>query len=382
MDANQNNIPTDIISPVSTDFFNTPEHLQFILQHLDNGILVQDAAGMFLYCNPSASSLLGFNNQTEMMQHLRDTAHILQDGYHYKDLAGNPIQTGQWPWAKTTSGYVQNELMVNLSTKDDTFLRRLHIHTYLTHHQEERHQLIISTITDMTQSALLEKQKDEFMSLASHELKTPITSMKIFTQALLRSFQDKPDAKPMQYLGKIEGQLNKLTVLIKEMLEVSRLQTGRLQLHEELFSIDTLIHEIAQQMQFTTDDHTIVCRGETYTELYADKERVGQVMMNLISNAIKYSPSYTTISLDWEVKNNAVVIRVSDQGPGISEDRQKHIFDRFAKNGDATESTFPGMGVGLYIASEFIKRHNGTIAVHSQKDKGSVFTITLPIKHT
>lgn len=397
LDSNLNNVPSlvdhtyvhshysgsmvGISSLPRMNFFNTPEQLQFILQNLDNGIVVQSSSGIFLYCNPSASLLLGFENPSEMMQHLRSTAHILHDGYIYKDNAGNTIQAGQWPWEKISPDNSQYDLVVNLFTIDDKFIRRLHIHSYLTNTQEKRDELMISTVTDVTQTALLEKQKDEFMSLASHELKTPITSMKVFTQTLLRTFENKHDPQPMYYLSKIEGQLNKLTLLVKEMLEVSRLQTGRLQLHQEHFPIHMLIQEICEQMQFTTNDHRIQCSGDTQAEIYADKERIGQVLVNLIGNAIKFSPANTTIFVSWEIKNNTFIIDVKDEGIGISQERQVHIFDRFAKNDDATESTFPGMGVGLYIASEIVKRHNGTIKVTSEKEKGSLFTIALPIKH-
>jgi signal transduction histidine kinase len=356
------------------------QELLLILQHLENGILAQTASGHVIYANVSAAKFLGFEDAQNLLEHAQKY-HTLLNANHftYTDLYDKKITQKNFPWHKGQKRLSQNELTMNIANNKTRDMRRIYIKSHIVQNRQLKTPVIISILTDISNVALLEKQKDEFMSMASHELKTPITSMKVFTQILQKNFTDLTDPKPLYYLGKIEGQLNKLNLLVKELLDVSRLQTGRLELHKEIFPLSDMLTEIGQQMQYATNRHTIQIQNTFKGTIFGDKERLGQVLVNLLSNAIKYSPDNSSIIVKGKRDKNKILVEVIDQGIGISKKHQKHIFDRFARVEDTQVSTFPGMGVGLYIASQIIQRHNGTLSVASKKNYGSTFTIMLPI---
>lgn len=395
-----NLLPQEAISqnyPITNDFFLnmrsttthqipssdiSTEQLKSIVQSVDTGIIAQSPQGNLIYGNSSAAHLLGFETTEQLFSYYKKTgAFFNQEKFLATDSLGNKLNSDDLSFYAISLEKDHAQTVVNLLDKHSNQLTRLDIKSQLIQAPQQEENMIISMITDVSSLAQLEKQKDEFMSMASHELKTPITSIKVFTQVLERVFQKKGDTDAIYYLGKIESQLNKLTMLVKELLDVSRMQTGRLELHKEVFPLDELVVEICEQMQYTTDRHTIRPDILQKGNVSADKERIGQVLVNLLANAIKYSPSNVSITVVCDIDGNDMIVRVIDEGIGIGKDDLDHIFDRFAKVRGKEESTFPGMGVGLYIASQIIKRHSGKMQVKSTLQKGSTFTFTLPETH-
>lgn len=233
---------------------------------------------------------------------------------------------------------------------------------------------------DITERMELEKRKDEFISMASHELKTPVTTLKVFTQILLKNAERMPGDNAATYLSKMDGQISRLTDLINDLLDLSKIQTGKLSFTPSVFSMDDLVDEIVEQIQPTTDEHRIVVRGSTRSMVQGDRDRLGQVLINLITNAIKYSPGSGAITVRLSERQGSVFVEVEDQGIGISSDQQKKIFTRFYQVEDGTQKTYPGLGIGLYISDQIVRRHGGSIAVRSEKGKGSCFTVRLPLE--
>ncbi len=231
--------------------------------------------------------------------------------------------------------------------------------------------------TDTTQQMEFEKKKDEFISIASHELKTPVTSVKLFIQHLAKKARIEKEEDYLKYLLKIDGQINNMTDLINDLLDISRIEAGKLQFYQEYFILDDLISETVEALQ--SEKNQIQVEGETKQKIYADKQRVAQVLINLLTNAIKYSPHSKKIYVKASKIDGKVTVSVQDFGIGISKKNQQKIFDRFYREDGNRERTYPGLGIGLYIASEIVKRHNGTIGVESVKGKGSTFFFTLPI---
>jgi signal transduction histidine kinase len=219
--------------------------------------------------------------------------------------------------------------------------------------------------------------RDDFISIASHELKTPVTSMKTYTQILQMALKRQGDEKNLRFLSKIEDQINKQTKLIEDLLNASKVQRGKLEFEITRFDINEVIKEITESMQATVS-HKIHVKGRITHEISGDKDRIGQVIINLLSNAIKYSPKDDRIVVTLKEIKNASTVSVKDFGIGITEQQQKKIFDQFYQVNDPNEKTYPGLGIGLYISSEIIKRHGGELTVKSEKGKGSVFTFTLP----
>ncbi|GAB62129.1 two-component sensor kinase [Candidatus Jettenia caeni] len=226
----------------------------------------------------------------------------------------------------------------------------------------------------------LERQKDEFIGIASHELKTPVTSIKAYTQILQHRFQKAGDMKSAGMVGKMDAQIDKLTSLIGDLLDVTKIEGGKLQYHEGLFDFNELIGEIVEEMQRTTAKHTLVQQLAKAKTIAGDRDRIGQVVTNFLSNAIKYSPHADTIIIKTKTNKERVTLCVQDFGCGISKEDQEKVFERFYRIIGSDQKTYPGLGLGLYIAAEIIKRHNGKIWVESEKGKGSTFCFSLPLK--
>jgi PAS domain S-box-containing protein len=221
--------------------------------------------------------------------------------------------------------------------------------------------------------------RDDFISVASHELKTPITSVKIFTQVLQRHAAMNSDEKAHTSLTKMDKQIDKLTDLIYNMLNISKIQTGRLELNIKEFRFDDLVVEIVEILQQMTIKHKLVIVGKTNKMIYGDEDRIGQVLSNLISNAIKYSPGGDKIVITLTSKKNQLGVSVQDHGIGMAKQHLHKIFNRFYRVSGAIDQTFPGMGIGLYISSEIIARHGGKLWAESTPGKGSTFFMTLPL---
>ena len=240
-------------------------------------------------------------------------------------------------------------------------------------------QMWVGTSTDIHEIKENEEQKDFFISMASHELKTPITTTKGYIQILMSKYQNNGDAFLNNSLETVNKQIITLTTLITELLDLSKIKTGSLQLMKEQFYITGLIKEIVKDLQHTSPDCVIDFTEREDASVFADKGRIGQVIINFLTNAIKYSPSCKEIAISSKVANNMVSVAVKDGGIGINKSDQQKIFERFYRVAGKDEKTFPGFGIGLFIAAEIIQRHEGKIGVASEPGNGSVFYFSLPL---
>ncbi len=237
------------------------------------------------------------------------------------------------------------------------------------------------TNTDITERLELEQRRDEFIGIASHELKTPVTSLKAYGQVLQTMFKRQGDLKAVEQLGKMDVQINKLTGLITDLLDITKLQGGKLQFKAEDFDFNDLVTEIVEELQHTTERHTLLKEFGPTKIVYGDRDRIGQVVTNLLSNAIKYSSQADKILVQTTTDNRQMTLSVQDFGIGIAPDKQAHIFERFYRVTGENQETFPGLGLGLYISSEIISRQNGRIWVESTVGKGSTFSFSLPVQN-
>ncbi len=235
------------------------------------------------------------------------------------------------------------------------------------------------TLLILEKIAKLERQKDDFIAVASHELKTPLTSVKAYTHLLKSRAQKANDAESLRYVEKVNNQLDKMITLINDLLDITKIDSGRLRLNNEYFSMKDLVEEaVADEKE--NSNRKIIAKTQNSKDIYGDKERILQVLHNFLTNAIKYSPSDKKIIVSMKANNKQVTVCVQDFGIGISKENQETIFQRFYREGGEMESTFPGMGIGLYISSEIVMRHNGRIWVESKKGKGSKFYFSLPLQ--
>jgi two-component system CheB/CheR fusion protein len=221
------------------------------------------------------------------------------------------------------------------------------------------------------------KQKDDFMSIASHELKTPITTLQASLQ-LLNKMKGSPSATMLPVLiEQANKSMGKINILIADLLNVSNLNQGQLHTNKTKFVMSGLVGECCNHVR-AGGIYTIKTDGDTKLVVYADAERIEQILINFVNNAIKYAPLSKVIRIHIEKLNDMARISVSDKGPGIQEDMLPDLFDRYYRV-DSSGSQYSGLGLGLYICSEIIKKHNGEIGVESKIGKGSTFWFTLPL---
>jgi len=236
---------------------------------------------------------------------------------------------------------------------------------------------ILLAIEDITERKEIERRKDDFLSIASHELKTPLTTIKGFLQVLNKMKPAEASEKYNATLDKVVLYVDRLNNLITELLDVSRIQTGNIELHKASLDFDNLVQEAIDGIRATSIKHEIVVSGKSNTIIMGDESHIVQVINNLLSNAIKYAPESKKVEVHIAKVSEYVKCSVRDFGVGISPEDQKKVFERFFRGGEL-QKRFPGMGIGLYICDQIIKNHGGTLWVESEKGKGSTFSFTLP----
>ena len=222
-------------------------------------------------------------------------------------------------------------------------------------------------------------KRDEFFSIASHELKTPVTSLKAYTQLLLMDATVAKDEQNAKMLSKMDYQIVKLTSLINDLLDTSRLQSGTLVYYKEPFQLKQLVAESIEKIRAIEPDYELTFKPNTDGYVNADRERIGQVVANFLSNAIKYGGDSKKINIDLNQTDGKIVCSVKDFGKGIAPEEQDRIFGRFYRISGKNMNTFPGLGVGLFISKEIIEHQDGKIGVMSEKGQGSEFYFELPV---
>jgi len=224
-----------------------------------------------------------------------------------------------------------------------------------------------------------DKQKDQLVSMASHELKTPLTSTKLFTDILQRHLKQTPGSQQArEYTSRISQGLDRLTKLTGDLIDVNRSRSGKLKLDKKLVDIDDLIEKAVTDMQLTTKKHTLHLQLRSQQSIEADEVRVRQVMINLLNNAIRHAPKGSEINVSSTTESPNLVVKIHNSGPHIPKKEQAKIFQPFYQFG--TRRTRGQMGLGLYICQQIIDLHRGKIWVESQPKAGATFAFSLPIK--
>lgn len=218
--------------------------------------------------------------------------------------------------------------------------------------------------------------KDEFIGMASHELKTPLTSVNLYLQMLARGHADDKNKK---FINQSVNQINKLTALISDLLDVSKIQSGKLMLRPDHFGLVELIDDVVEIIQETNSTHKILVEKDITANrtVYADKHRLEQVLINLLNNAIKYSPNADKVILKLSGKHDQIRVEVKDFGIGIPQDQHERIFARFYRI-EELGPAYSGLGIGLYLSSEIVNRHGGKLWVESLSGSGSTFIFEIP----
>ncbi|OGK25559.1 hypothetical protein A3C28_01740 [Candidatus Roizmanbacteria bacterium RIFCSPHIGHO2_02_FULL_39_9] len=227
----------------------------------------------------------------------------------------------------------------------------------------------------------LDKLKDEFVSLASHELRTPMTAIKSYLWMILNKPQAiSPEAK--SYLEIAAQETDHLIKLVQNMLTISRIEGQRLELSIETLDLFAIVKQVYDTLKVKADEKKITFTLVPYPEkltISGDKDKLSEVIENIVGNALKYTPENGRISIHFTLDKNTTGVHVSDTGHGISQEDLSKLFQKFGRLSDAKISKTPGTGLGLYITKQIVELHKGTIAVQSEVGKGSTFSIFLPI---
>lgn len=226
-----------------------------------------------------------------------------------------------------------------------------------------------------------ESKKDEFISIASHELKTPLTSVKGYIQLLERGINKGDMTMIKSHLSKAQHQLEKLNSLIADLLDISKIESGKLKFNKNYFDINQLLDSIIEVTLQSNPTVKITKLGTASLEIFADEMRIEQVILNFLTNAIKYTPECQEVILIISTDNGMLRVGVKDQGIGMKPEQLGKVFEKFFRV-EETSQRFEGLGIGLYISSEIIKRHGGDINVTSVYGEGSEFYFTIPIALT
>ncbi len=234
-------------------------------------------------------------------------------------------------------------------------------------------------VLDITEQKTDEQRKNDFIGMVSHELKTPLTSMKGYVQILKGKADKSEDTFAINLLDKANKQVQKMTAMINGFLNVSRLESGKIQIDRSLFDMAELIKDAEEEVMVTVSSHNVVFAPAEKTMVIADRDKIGQVISNLIGNAVKYSPARSTINVTCLTLNDNAIVSVQDEGIGVAEKDISKLFDRYYRTENVASSLVSGFGIGLYLSSEIIHRHNGKIGIESKPGKGSTFWFSLPI---
>lgn len=273
-----------------------------------------------------------------------------------------------------TSGRLYYE--ARIATKDQSYrwIRAQGSYYFDQDHQPAR---ILGTVLDITEYKMLQQQKDDFISIASHELKTPITALKASLQLLDRMKQNPSTPMFTKLIEQSTRSMGKISELVEDLLNVSRMKDGQVALNKSTFVISAMLNGCCNHVRIA-GEYELIFEGDQELAVFADEHRIDQVVVNLVNNAVKYAPNSKQIYLIAENLGDMARITVRDQGPGIPEEKIPHLFDRYYR---AEESGIQvsGLGLGLYISADIIQRHGGSIGVDSEMGKGSSFWFTLPL---
>ncbi|PTS98535.1 hypothetical protein DBR11_14645 [Pedobacter sp. HMWF019] len=234
---------------------------------------------------------------------------------------------------------------------------------------------------EITEEKQNEQRKNDFIAMVSHELKTPLTSLKGIVQLLNRKYRQQEDQFASNALEKAEMQVKKMTVMINGFLNVSRLESGKIHLDKKEFDLMDLLSETVEDMALTSPSHTILIADCPPVVLLADREKIGSVISNLLSNAVKYSPMGKVVQLNCECNEDEVTVAVIDEGMGIKQTDIDHLFSRYYRVETQHTQNISGFGIGLYLSAEIVAHHGGRIGVESELGKGSKFWFTLKLNN-
>ncbi len=350
--------------------------LTTILEQLPVGVVIADAAnGKVMFGNQYLEQLLGHPSIGSSVTEASVDGSSVGDISRVKTDATTTLPLQEWPLRQVLEGQ-------SLQNEEYSYTHDGHTHIFRVsgtpiYNANQKVTAGVVIIDDITKEKELEQRKDDFASMVSHELKTPLTSLKMYIQLVNRLLEPSADPAVSKALEKANNQTDKLTQLINDMLALSRIQSDKLEYRFESLDSYALVNEIVEDLQAAFPDQILHLAGQAGQYISADQYRLGQVVINLITNAIKYAPDSNDVFITVEQRDDEVIMSVKDFGIGIAPGEQERIFERFYQAPNKN-STYPGLGIGLYLSAEIVKHHGGRLWVDSVIGQGSTFYMAIP----
>jgi len=348
------------------------ERLSQILETMAEGVVITDISGKLTYANPMAQKIMGLKESfSNNLEYILPNWEILW-------VNGETLPPEHYPVIKA----MKTEMPVydyEISVKP-TEGERFYISINAAPIKDASGNVVagIGTFMDVTNRRKAIQQKDDFISVASHELRTPVTSLKASLQ-LLDRLKDRTDTSMMpKLIQQANKSMDKMSVLIEDLLNATNMTEGQLQLKKSWFNLYELIHDCCQDTSINGLFNLII-NGDAAVTIYADEHKIEQVIINFISNAVKYAPESKEIIVSID-KDQEIKVSVSDKGPGIPAGKLPYLFDRYYRV-ETNGAQYSGLGLGLYICSQIIDKHEGKIGADSEVGKGSTFWFKLPVQH-
>jgi PAS domain S-box-containing protein len=232
---------------------------------------------------------------------------------------------------------------------------------------------------DISERKQNERRKDDFIGMVSHELKTPLTSLTAIIQVAEAKLKDNPDSFLTGAMAKAGRQIKKMVSLVNGFLDISRLESGKMLIEKQDFNLSDLLKEIITENELNPSTHIIQLGICDQMWVHADRDKIGSVVANFLSNAIKYSPRGKHIEVECQLAGKFVQVSVKDEGMGIKAQDLPRVFDRYYRVETNHTRNISGFGIGLYLCAEIIKHHGGKIWVESESGVGSTFYFSLPL---
>lgn len=349
--------------------------LSIVLASISESVIATNSDKKIILFNHAAENLLGLHQQEVIGKTVSEIMKVTNDKGEVSDLIYCPSNEGQ----SSEILFSEPKLKVVSSAKVESFVDM----TTKALKQNGKNLGCLLILRDITKEQELENMKFDFVSMAAHELRTPLTSIQGYLSVFLKENASKLEPEQKMFLDRVDDSAKQLLILVENILNVNKIERGGITINMQPIDWAALLEETVNELKSRAHEKQIELIYEKPTQaipsIMADKVRIKEVLINLITNAIKYTQETGEIKVSAEIKNNDVITHVKDNGPGIAKSAQNYLFSKFYRVNSHLEQTNKGNGLGLYISRAIIELHHGRIWVQSEVGKGSEFSFSLPL---